>query len=329
MTRHTQYKDLPMKFSNLSKTTSAGAIAFLATFAGASYAQTAPNVTTYANGITAPAGTVEIDGKLWVSDHVQGFCRLDVPASGGAAAINAATCVTTAISAGQPSFDGTFVYLPDNSSKSQGVWRLRYSATTGRFVTATNSANRPVLVARNGNARPTATTLVNGSLFIGSLRNGNILRVNNPGGTTPGTATTVGRTSDGRGAASLTSLGANLYIAEGAGVSSIPSDPNELTACGRPCIASLLPSNFIVGPTAIASNGESLYVADVTNEVIKYTPGNDPDFPDGTEEIYVAGGKFRFISGLGIKSGSTTLYVGDDPTDGNGIAQGHIYTVTP
>lgn len=318
-----------MKFSTLSKITSAGAIAFVATFAGASYAQTAPTVTTYANGITAPAGTVSIDGKLWVSDHLQGFCRLDVPTAGGAAAINSATCVTTAISAGQPSFDGTFVYLPDNSSKSQGVWRLRYSATTGRFITATNSTNRPVLVARNGANRPTATVLVNGSLFIGTLRNGNILRVNNPGATTPGTATTVGRSSDGRGVSGLTSLNGNLYIAEGAGVSSIPTAPTELTACGRPCVASLLPSNFITGPTAIASNGESLFVADATNEVIKYTPGTDPDFPDGTEEIYVPGGKFRFISGLGINNGSTELYVGDDPTDGNGVAQGRISKVTP
>lgn len=318
-----------MKFSTLSKITSASAIAFAATFAGASYAQTAPTVTTYANGITAPAGTVEVAGKLWVSDHVQGFCRLDVPASGGAAAINASTCITTAISAGQPSFDGTYLYLPDNSSKSQGVWRLTYSASAGRFITATTSSNRPVIVARIGGNRPTATALVGGNLYIGALKNGNITRVTNPGGTTPGAATTVGRTSDGRGAASLASLGGNLYIAEGAGVSSIPTDANALTACGRPCVASLLTSSFITSPTAIASNGESLFIADATNEVIKYTPGTDPDFPDGTEEIYVPGGKFRFISGLGINSGSTTLYVGDDPTDGNGVAQGHIYRVTP
>lgn len=317
-----------MKFFNWMQVT-ATTVGVLGTFTGASYAQSAPTVTTYANGITAPAGTVEIAGRQWVSDHVQGFCRLDVPTTGGAAAINTATCVTTATSAGQPSFDGTFVYLPDNSSKSQGVWRLRYSATTGRFITATNSANRPILVARNGSTRPTATSLVNGSLFIGSLRNGNILRVNNPGGTTPGAATTVGRTSDGRGAASLASLGTNLYIAEGAGVSSIPTDANELTACGRPCIASLLTSSFITSPTAIAANGESLFIADATNEIIKYTPGTNPDFPEGIEEIYVPGGMFRLPSGLGINNGSTVLYVGDDPTGGNGVAQGHIYSVTP
>lgn len=315
-----------MKLINWMQLT-AGTLGVLGAFAGASYAQTAPTVTVYANGITAPAGTVEVANSLWVADHLQGFCRLDVPVGGGTAVINAATCVTTAISAGQPSFDGNYLYLPDNSSKSRGVWRLRYSASTGRFITSTTSPNRPILVATNGNARPTATTLAGGNLYIGSLKNGNILRVTNPAGTP--VTTVVGRTSDGRGAASLASLNGNLYIAEGTGVSAIPTNANELTACGRPCIASLLPSNFITLPAAIASNGESLFIADNTNEIIKYTPGTDPDFPESIEEIYVPGGSFRLPSGLGISNGATVLYVGDDPTDGNGVAQGRIWKVEP
>lgn len=310
--------------SNLSKI--AGAFALVGSFAGVAYAATP---TLYANGITAPAGTVEIGGKQWVSDHLQGFCRLDVPATGGAAAINPSTCVTVAGSAGQATFDANrnLLYLPDNSSKSQGVWRLQYNPTRGVMITNTTATNRPILVARQGANRPTATALAeNGDLLIGFTRTGAIMRVANPH-RTPGTAVRVGRTSTGGGVAGFTMLGSTLYIAEDAAVSSIPTRPAQLTACGSPCIASPLVSSFISGPTGITSDYTSLYISDVANEVIKYTPAADPDLGTDIEEIFVPGGYLRLISGLGINSARDTLFVGSDPTDGNGIAQGFLHQV--
>lgn len=309
--------------SNLSKI--AGAFALIGSFASSAYAATP---TLYANGITAPAGTVEIGGKQWVSDHLQGFCRLD-PAADGIAKITPSTCVTIAGSAGQATFDANrnLLYLPDNSSKSQGVWRLRYNPTTGLMITNTTSTNRPLLVARQGANRPTATALAdNGDLLIGFTRTGAIMRVANPHNT-PGTAVRVARTSTGGGVAGFTMLGSRLYIAEDAAVSSIPTRPAQLTACGSPCIASPLVSSFISGPTGIASDYTSIYVSDVANEVIKYTPAADPDNGVNTEEILVPGGNLRLLSGLGVNSARSTLFIGSDPTDGNGIAQGFLHQV--
>lgn len=30
----------------------------------------------YANGVTSPGGLTKIGNDIWVSDHLQGFCRL-------------------------------------------------------------------------------------------------------------------------------------------------------------------------------------------------------------------------------------------------------------
>lgn len=331
-----------MKRSDLVKFAGASAIALMGTFAGATYAQTAPSasVSQYATGVTAPGGVVQMGDSMWVSDHLQGFCRLDKSATSTTYTINASTCVTNAVSPGQASFDSNtnFAYVPDNSSKSQGVWRFAFNPTSKTIITSTRSTLKPVLLAPGkglAGIRTTATVLGgDGNLYVGSIKNGNILQITNPAGaTTSQLVRKIGRTSDGRGVAGLTRIGQDVYIAEGAGVSAISTNPTDCaptaTNVAPSCIADPLVSSLVTGPVAITSDGtEKLYIADATNEIIKYTIPTDPNF-DPSETVYVPGGSFRFISGLGMANDKTTLFVGNDPTNGNGVAQGFVSKVVP
>ncbi|MBI2862969.1 MAG: hypothetical protein HYX94_00200 [Chloroflexi bacterium] len=276
----------------------------------------------YAEGITAPGGGVWLGSHLWVSDHLMGFCRLDLGLD-GEYGINQNTCSTAAVSPGQPSFDRIgYVYIPDNSSKSKGVWRLQFDGST-------ETAGNPVLIAANaglGGSRPTATALgPDGNLYVGSIKNGDIKRITTPAGASQ-TVQSVGRSSDGRGVAGLAFVDSDLYLAEGNAVTKITSATGASggTAQDTPITA--------VAPTAIASDGaDVIYIADTpvdSSSVLRYT------LSTGTQDIYATKCVnptygtlyFKFVSGLTL-DGSGNLYVADDPSDGALSLQGHVFRV--
>ncbi len=186
------------------------------------------------SGLSSPTGAVWLPdaaggGHLWVSDHLRGFCRVE----GG----TLSSCVTTATSPGQPTFDPVrnLVYVPDNSAKSVGVLRLAWDPTTESFPDSSLIA--PALA---GN-RPTATTLgPDGNLYVGFLKNGTITRVVSPQGATP-TAQTVGATSDARRVFGLAFRGSDLYLAETAAVTRIGNAAS--TACAGGCKARASPAS--------------------------------------------------------------------------------------
>lgn len=275
-----------------------------------------------ASQITAPGGAVKLDNNLWVSDHLLGFCRLDP--SGGLFAINQGTCfagtTTVAISPGQPSFDGTYVYIPDNADKdsTSGVWRVTYDPVT-------QTVGNAVLLSDVGGNRVTASAIgPDGNLYVGFIKNGNIVRITNPNGAI-GTQTvqTFGSTLDGRGVSGIAFAGTDLFIAEGTAVTKIGSGGGK--AQNTPIVAAV--------PTAITSDGiNTIFVADTparNSNIIRYTINpnsqvvyaNQGLLPDGTTT------PFQFVSGLYLNMPSTDLYVGDDPTDGALALQGHIWTV--
>lgn len=107
--------------------------------------------------------------------------------------------MTNAVSPGQATFDASrnLVYIPDNSSKSQRVWRYTWTSATRRL-------SRPILISgtRAGTAnsligiRTTATAMDrNGNLYVGGIKSGFIFKVTNPSGTPA--VTRVRQTSDG------------------------------------------------------------------------------------------------------------------------------------
>src|SRR5919206_3423325 len=59
---------------------------------GASTASAAP--APVVNGLTAPGGAVQApDGRWWVSDHLDGFCRVTVGTPATPGAVDTATCL--------------------------------------------------------------------------------------------------------------------------------------------------------------------------------------------------------------------------------------------
>lgn len=285
----------------------------------------------YASGVTSPGGSVWLGSHLWVADHALGFCRVD----GGT--LNQNTCNLAATSPGQPTFRLTnattgagVVFVPDNSSKSQGVWRPT-------FDPATQTVGTPVLLANGGGGlagnKATATALgPDGKLYVGFLKNGGIVRITNPLGAPANQAVQpVGKTSDGRGVSGLAFVGGTLYIAESGAVAKIAGAAN----CAGGCAAGAVTSIAVTAPMAIAAGGGYLYVADQVNDVNDASTilrfSTPTACPTGITDIYAtkAGtASFQFVSSLGLDAAGN-LYVGDDPTGGVQILQGHIWQVAP
>ncbi len=273
--------------------------------------------TLYSSGVTAPMGTVSMGNNIWIADHLLGFCRLD-PSPTGGFAINQGTCNIVATAPGQPTFDPNtkFVYIPDLSSKSKGIVRLAFNADT-------NTVESPAIIAPSiaGN-RPTSTALgPDGSLYVGFLKNGNVIKITNPGGT-PGVPTTYGQSSDGRGIAGLAFAGSDLYLAEGAAIA-------KISGGGKAIIVSEI---IAQAPTAIMSLGtDTLFIADtpvLDSTILRYT------ISTGINDIYATMGRnpdlttipFKGVSGLGTDPVGN-IYIGDDPTEGVQVLQGHAWSI--
>ena len=318
----------------------AGSVAAVAVAAGPATAAVTGSIA--ATGLNSPGGTVKLGTHLWVADHVNGFCRLDANAATGKLAINTATCNTAALSPGQPAFDPVTnsVYVPDNSTKGAGVYRLAFNPTTETVRTSALLGSN-VIVAGN---KPTSTVLsADGtSLYVGSIRSGNIVKIANPSTTAAGQI--IGRTSDGRGASGLAianhsdgTPGSSLFVAEGAGVSEV-----DLATGGVATLTGIVPQTVVGGKPilwetldVVATTPNVLYVAkwaphDLGNKVTieQYTlsTATGLDYstsytaPDGKAQPWTT------ISDLAANPAGG-LYVSHDPT--NGGTNGSVVSTLP
>jgi cytochrome c peroxidase len=188
----------------------------------------APAASLLSWGHTSPHGMVFINGKLWVADHVMGLCQVD-PAPNTLAAVNANQCDPNGAigSPGQPVFDAvnSFVYVPDNSRKSPGVWRLTYHPDT-------DSVDSPILLDPSlAGLKVDALALgpdvagsPNAALFVGSLGDGGIRRINNILDPNPRNQSidVIAQTTDGRGInGTMAFLAGDLYLPENRGLTVI------------------------------------------------------------------------------------------------------------
>jgi hypothetical protein len=287
------------------------------------------------SGLTSPAGAITLlDSRgqphYWVADHALGICRVDASGTGYTLVTN--TCSTAAKASGQPSVytsgGVTYVFVPDGSSKSQGVQRLTYnpagSGTLGGAVLVANG--RYDGSTAMGPLRPNSTAIdANGTLYVGGLKSGTIIRIPNAAAGRSATASSMGRTSDGRGIAGLAFVGGNLYIAEGSGVTEMRA-PNVTCPSGGCFAASAgLSATF---PTALYGDlaTQQLYIADTPNSASTlYRASVDPSSGDITEDPTPIGSGFTFATGLLVDAGK--LLVGDDPSSGNSTLQGRLWTM--
>jgi hypothetical protein len=285
----------------------------------------------YASAVTGPGGLVWMGTHLWVADPRLGLCRLDGPAPDGGFAVDAATCSRVATAPGQPAYDAVkgFVYVPDKSPDSQGVWRLAFDG-------ATETVRDPVLVApQSGLAglRPAAAAVGRDHrLYVGSSQAGLVKVVTNPdGGASSQQVQTVGKTLSGGGVAGLAFIGEDLYLAEGSAVTRIP----KAVGCrpSAPCPAEATPIR-VSAPTALASDGvDELWIADTPrdrSDVVRYTFGTN------TQDLYTNSGvlsssvttPLEFVTGL-VLDPTGHLYMADDPSGGRESAHGRVWRVTP
>jgi hypothetical protein len=287
------------------------AMAMLVTLAVTAAVTEAATTSLYMAPVTNPMGAVwlpdQTGGHLWISDHVQGFCRVGSPST-------LDSCVGGAFgpkAVGQPVYDPAtnFIYVPDLASKSQGVWRLTYDPVNG-FIT-----NGTIIAANYGlgGNRPDALALgPDGNLYVGFLKNGNIVRITTPAGATQ-TAQSAGGSSDGKKVLSLAFLGNDLYLAESAAVSRIANIVSPTCAGGCKAFIGISP---VFTPLALASDGvANLYVGSIAS--VYHCSG-------GLCTAYT-GTPFSLISGLGYVAATNTLYVGDDASGGALLFQGHVY----
>src|SRR5689334_4553094 len=122
----------------LSVSTIAAAGGMVAALAGASPARAVVAKTVYATGVTAPAGMVWLKdstaagGHLWLSDHLNGFCRLDPVGTGAPATTDTGSCLVFGAST-QAAYDpaGKWVYVADISAKALGVRKVAFNPATG------------------------------------------------------------------------------------------------------------------------------------------------------------------------------------------------------
>lgn len=265
---------------------------------------------TVVENLTSLGGVLRIGNDLWVADHLFGLCRLDD------GVLNANTCNLSAVSPGQPSFDPAtnFVYVPDNSAKGKGVWRLRYNPSSRTLSTAGSTTLGSKVL--NGN-RPTATALTPDGrrLFVTSLKNGNVIAIDNPSSSSVGDV--VGQTGDGRRATSLTLANGSLYLAENGGVTVMDVTCSKTS----PCKAN--PSGLgATAPTALTSftdnaGNSSVYVAD-GSAVLRFSFRNGEFVNQET-----LGTAFAFPTAMLAETDQ--IYVADDPSQGATALTGRLW----
>jgi hypothetical protein len=352
-------------------------IGFAALFASSLLPATAASGTLYSINVTQPAGAIWIGHHLWESDGLQRFCRIDSTATAQPGAFvvdpgspdycysgNVIPGLVTGTGGqgtggnigfvpGQAAYDSAtnFIYIPDRSSKSLGVWRVQYDPATETVV-----AGSGLIVAPNkglGGLRTTSVALgADGSLYVGSHNTGDIKRVPNPSSAVETQIVqTIGKSITGKRVFGMVFVNSDLYLAEADGVGVI----RNATACQSGCAAVRVAAFPSKESTAIASDGgDTLYVTQPPNLVYSGS------ISGGTASVLASSGQlepgqpfpisvyptsncvdvlcpFSFLSGqnsaLGVDPAGT-LYVGDDPgaTVTSGFPwnlRGRIWSVAP
>jgi hypothetical protein len=281
-------------------------------------------------------------GHLWIADNGLTFCRLDGPpnATYGTLSVNISTCDTTAKSPAQavydprPNADGThYIYIADNSSKSQGAVRVAFNPATETIVPGSG-----MVLGDGGTAGRTNSIALNpadGKLYVGHVKGGSIMRIDSPNMDQYMQFTEiVGRTTDGRGVRGGMAFvcgnhsgTCDLYIGEvgGNGVSIIP-DAQACNPFGFGGCQATVTSITTNAPGGLTSDGTHyVFVGDSplsgTGTVLRYNVATDTqDIVSSSVPAYAATypiahtqNTYTSITGIAIDS-SGNLYVGDDPT---------------
>ncbi|MDX6724237.1 MAG: hypothetical protein QOD73_2641 [Solirubrobacteraceae bacterium] len=218
----------------------------------------------FANGLHIASGAIEDPaGRMWVTDHNAGFCRLTDPASGPATIEHpqtpgdpsVRTCLGGLLPHAGPGPDAAmapvfidpspyrpdsgdeFALIPDVAAPSADVVRADWNAKTDKFEfrdVITMDAD-PLEPER---PRPAALSLAaDGSVYAVFQRSGTVQRIVDPEAASP-TVQLVARTSDGFGATAVAAVHgefgpfspAKVIIAEATGLTETVGTPTDPAA---------------------------------------------------------------------------------------------------
>jgi hypothetical protein len=173
-------------------------------------------------GVTHPRGLLFLGDRFWVSDEVNGFCRIDVAPVSLAVSLSNCYKPTPSFIAGQAdAVDGTAlngnrtVYVPD-ASGGAGVARFIFNPANGGTLTQTGvlssgtSAVESVAVPKQV---PGTTLVPEDAVYLGFSNNGTIAKITKAS-TSPSALTPVANTENGVGVISMAFYGSDLYMAE-------------------------------------------------------------------------------------------------------------------
>ncbi len=316
-------------------------------------------------------------GHLWTTDVPSGFCRI-LPSSTdpGTGAVTAAVldrntvggCITAGGKAGGPALDsrrnadGTFyVYTPDWSVRSSGVYRLTYNP-------GTQTMTKSELLAPNRfpfDNKPFDVQLgpLDHKLYVSNDKDGNLLRITGVNGPLSlQTVESVGKSSDASRMRALTfACWSNLgSLNGGLGASRAPGAPGCSAADPAPDLVLAQKTSITVilnaetcqsapgGCTAVSTpikvltpmglrtdpaDPSVVYVSDSPgsiSQIIRYHIGTNLQdsyanygvMPDGSLSQF----SFAFDVGFGPDH---AMYVGDDPTAGATAFNGRYFRVGP
>jgi len=245
--------------------------------------------------------------------------------------------------AGQVAFDGnqTIYITAYDQPKGQpgsidmpGVWRASIDPVHG-FITP-----GALLVPRFGLAGNLPTSIAlgpDGNLYVGFLKNGNVVRILNPTldpSSTSQIVQSVGSSPNGRPVRSLAFVGADLYLASTGGLSVIRNAVS--TACQGGCNGAIVADGFNgVNHVGVASDGiNRLYMAINGHGVWRYT------ISTGAMQLVSTGGvdgntgatlPYAFVGGnsnMLMLDRLGNLWIGDDVSDGAANFSGRIWYIS-
>jgi hypothetical protein len=259
---------------------------------------------------------------------------------------NSSPCVALC-QTGQVIFDGsTNVYIPLNSQKTPGEPAPQPKAgivhTIVRGLPSPSVLSLGTFIAPNAGLEgslPTALALgPDGQLYVGFLKNGNIVRISNPQlvGPTAGTQVvqSVGGTPNGRPVRALVFVGNDLYIASSDSLSVIKNATAATCkgGCNAVPVADGLSGFEHVG---LATDGiNRVYVAVNGRGVFRYSIASNTTSvvsTSGLNQLTQAPVSYSFVAGrsnLLYLDRLGNLWIGDDTSGGTTANAGRLWYIS-
>ena len=172
-------------------------------------------------GVTHPRGLLFLGDRFWVSDEIQGFCRMDTNALTGAVSLSNCYKPTASFIPGQADADkatatGTrHVYIPD-ASGGAGIARMLFNPAGGGTLTQTGLlSSGPNAVETVAVPRPVPgfNGAIEDAVYVGYSNNGTVGKITGAS-TAPSALISVANTENGVGVISMAFNGSDLYMAE-------------------------------------------------------------------------------------------------------------------